>query len=456
MTLRIRYASLFLVVLVAIALPAAAQRQPISAQLKLPIHGLNLGDSADDLVYTPLTPCRIIDTRLAGGFMNGGTSRSFVVKGTTGFPAQGGTAGGCGVPTSATAVLINFVAVDPQGTGNLKGAPYPNPIPVTGSILNYQALNPNLNIANGFAFPVCDSSKSTCTFDITLFANGAGTQVVADVFGYFKRFPTEQTITSISPGVGLTGGGSSGDLVLGISTIGSTPGQVLTSTGNNVQWASAPIGPTGPTGPAGPTGATGATGAAGSSTRVTPNNMGDWYVIDDLCSTGENATNEFTNGEATTPPLGTGSFKVTTTNGNQGTALATEAYDGALVSSLTTLRYSTKTSDPATTDQPYIYIKLSDGSTIFFIPANNQTGEGATKSDVWQTWDALNGLWNLGGDSGPAGAVPLSTFGGLGITGIRIASGCGPVTTASVDHYTDDFEIAVGGATPTVYNFERN
>jgi hypothetical protein len=267
---RIGFVSVALLLVIVTVIPAAAQRQPISVDSRLPIGGQNLGDSFADLVYTPLSPCRIIDTRIAGGVLTGGSPRSFFVKGTNGFQTQGGTVGGCGVPAAATAVLLNFVAVDPQGLGNLKGAAYPNAIPATGSILNYQSLNPNLNIANAVAFPVCDSSVNTCTFDITLLANGGGTHVVADVLGYFKRFPTEQTITSISAGTGLTGGGSSGDVVLGISTSGSTPGQVLTSTGSNVQWQATPAGATGPTGPTGPTGSVGPTGAQGSTGPTGP------------------------------------------------------------------------------------------------------------------------------------------------------------------------------------------
>ena len=183
--------------------PAAALRA-----LKLEPAPLNVGDSSADLSFTPLTPCRIIDTRLAGGAIAAGSTRNFVVAGTTGFTAQGGNATGCGVPVGATSVLINFTAVNPQGLGNLKGSAYPSAIPATGSIVNYQALTPALNIANGLAFPICDPSVATCTFDMTLLANASGTDVVADVLGYFSRFKKEQVksfvVNSTSSGASYT------------------------------------------------------------------------------------------------------------------------------------------------------------------------------------------------------------------------------------------------------------
>ena len=37
---------------------------PVAAGL---VHTKTLGDAADDLVYTPVVPCRIVDTRAGGG-----------------------------------------------------------------------------------------------------------------------------------------------------------------------------------------------------------------------------------------------------------------------------------------------------------------------------------------------------------------------------------------------------
>ena len=142
-----------------------------------------LGDSATDLVYTPVAPCRIIDTRLAGGPILPGTPRNFFVA-AGGLTGQGGGAGSCGVPFGpATSVFINFVAVGPAGPGNLRafafGAVAPN-----ASIINYSNV-PGLNIANGLAVPICNPAVSACIRDLTVIADVSPTDLVADVVGFF-------------------------------------------------------------------------------------------------------------------------------------------------------------------------------------------------------------------------------------------------------------------------------
>ena len=145
-----------------------------------------LGDSGVDLIYTPVTPCRIIDTRLAGGFLS--TQRNFFVAGT-GFTTQGGTAGSCGIPLGpATAAVINFIGVDAAGAGDFRAWAYPAAAPLA-SVLNYMAV-PGLNLANGVIVPICNPAVSVCTFDISMLADGAPAQVVADVLGYFRAVDT--------------------------------------------------------------------------------------------------------------------------------------------------------------------------------------------------------------------------------------------------------------------------
>lgn len=55
-----------------------------------------LGATTSDLVFTPITPCRIVDTRLAGGPIAGNFTRSFFAINTASFAVQGGSATNCG------------------------------------------------------------------------------------------------------------------------------------------------------------------------------------------------------------------------------------------------------------------------------------------------------------------------------------------------------------------------
>jgi outer membrane protein assembly factor BamB len=177
-----------------VVVSAASAQERAAAVRKGP---LNLGDSQADLLYTPITPCRIIDTRLAGGPIAGGTTRDFRVTGTD-LSTQGGSATGCGIPAgAATAAVINFVAVNPAGPGDLRITPFGTPMP-TASILNYAAV-PGLNIANGPTVAICDPAVAACASDFTIQADSAATQVVADVQGYFRNLRAEQLPAPINP-----------------------------------------------------------------------------------------------------------------------------------------------------------------------------------------------------------------------------------------------------------------
>jgi hypothetical protein len=139
-----------------------------------------LGDSGKDLVFTPVAPCRAIDTRAAGGRLTAGVARDFDVAGT--LSGQGGAAD-CLIPFGpATAVVINIVAVDPLGAGNLAAWTFGGAVP-TASVINYRA---GVNIANGLVLPVCNPAGGSCAHDLTIQANVSDAHLVADVMGYFS------------------------------------------------------------------------------------------------------------------------------------------------------------------------------------------------------------------------------------------------------------------------------
>jgi len=162
-----------------------------------------LGSNTEDFVYTPVTPCRIIDTRLTGGPISAGTYRNFYATGVN-FSGQGGTSGDCGIPKGpAKAVVINFVALGTSspGPGNLSVTPYPSGFPLS-SIINWTA---GVNIANGIPAAICNNYYYTCTYDISVAANNNTVQVVADVLGYFAPpFATSLDVQIVFPNTPTT------------------------------------------------------------------------------------------------------------------------------------------------------------------------------------------------------------------------------------------------------------
>jgi hypothetical protein len=168
-----------------------------------------LGDTGSDLVYTPVTPCRVFDTRIAGGAMVPGAPRSFVVAGTERFEAQGGQAGGCGVPLGpATAVVVNLVAVGPSGNGHLRAWADADPLPAPpmASVLNFGTVAGLAALANGVVLPTCDAAAVgvSCPSDLRLQAYGSSTHVVGDVLGYFRKADLESALLVGAFGFGST------------------------------------------------------------------------------------------------------------------------------------------------------------------------------------------------------------------------------------------------------------
>jgi hypothetical protein len=143
-----------------------------------------LGDNATSLVFTPVPPCRIIDTTVLPAPLAAGSQIGFVVAGTQFFPEQGGQPGGCGIPFGpATAAMINFVAVGPANAGDLRAFAFGSPVP-NASIINYASV-PGLNIANGLAVPICNPAVLNCSSDLAIQVDVSDTDLVADVVGYF-------------------------------------------------------------------------------------------------------------------------------------------------------------------------------------------------------------------------------------------------------------------------------
>jgi hypothetical protein len=123
------------------------------------------------LHFFSLAPCRLVDTRNPAGVhggpaLVGGAIRTFDVS------------GGCSVPDSAKALVVNVTVTGPTAAGDLRFFPAGSPLPLA-SVIAYRAgqtraVNAVVGLGPTGAFTVrCDQASGT-------------TQLVLDVSGYFE------------------------------------------------------------------------------------------------------------------------------------------------------------------------------------------------------------------------------------------------------------------------------
>jgi hypothetical protein len=135
-----------------------------------------LGDFSRDNVYTAVTPCRIVDTRLAGGQFAGNVARAYDVDGSN-LGGQGGSTSGCGIPFGVAASAAMTITVT--------GTTGPGYITAWGlgtqplsSVLNYAAGD---TVANTTIVPVVPGVGN----DFSIYSSSGNPHVIIDVVGYF-------------------------------------------------------------------------------------------------------------------------------------------------------------------------------------------------------------------------------------------------------------------------------
>jgi len=130
-------------------------------------------------IFQPIQPCRIVDTRSSvAGNLGNGSAQSFTVRGTTGFVPQGGNSGGCGIPTSATAVSASVTTTQSAGNGYLTGWPFGQPQPNA----NFATYNTGLGMTVGADFTL----RAPGAEPSLVIANyGGPTHLIIDVTGYY-------------------------------------------------------------------------------------------------------------------------------------------------------------------------------------------------------------------------------------------------------------------------------
>jgi hypothetical protein len=140
-----------------------------------------LGDVANDLVFVPVTPCRIIDTRVIGGTIPGNASRDFDITEVSDFSFQGGATGDCGIggAGSFAAAVINFTVVSPTVAGFITAHPFGVPRPLAATV-NYVAGD----IRGNLAVVRLDQGDDAAELSVYTFAQ---THLVADIVGYYTE-----------------------------------------------------------------------------------------------------------------------------------------------------------------------------------------------------------------------------------------------------------------------------
>ena len=137
-----------------------------------------LGSLAADLVFTPISPCRIVDTRVTGARLGAGTTRNLDASNVTGnFTAQGGVASNCGIPANPAALALSVTGLNNTTTGYIRLFPF-NGSSAQGSPVPLNTVN--TTATNDIIVPACQG----CTQELKVFST-ADTHYSAFVTGYF-------------------------------------------------------------------------------------------------------------------------------------------------------------------------------------------------------------------------------------------------------------------------------
>ena len=273
-----------------------------------------LGDAAQDLSYTPVSPCRLFDTRPSQGGLGTMVPSVRRTYGATAPVASQGGPGGCTAGAGAAVALIQIGTVAPAGSGLLQGGPqgvgsFPNALILYQAGDQYgTAVAMPLNAANG-------------QFDLQVLF--AGTDLYADLLGYFKA-PSGGFVTAVTPGTGIAVTGTTAPTVAVASSYqlpqACTNGQVAKSNGSG-GWTCAADANSGGT-------VTSVTATAGGGLATTPG-AGITATGSVGIATGGVGTAQLADVSVTTPKIADGGVTAAKLASNGCTSGQILKYDGA-------------------------------------------------------------------------------------------------------------------------------
>jgi hypothetical protein len=136
--------------------------------------------------FTPMTPCRVFDTRaLANATCAGASATQRLTPGGT-LSVQ--LAGVAGVPSTATAVVLNVTALNSSGPDYISVFPHDAPRPTVS----------NLNINDAGAVPNLVTVQLSADGKVDFYSAGASIDLLADISGYYEP-GTGYLFTPVTP-----------------------------------------------------------------------------------------------------------------------------------------------------------------------------------------------------------------------------------------------------------------
>lgn len=169
-----------------------------------------LGDYDKDYTFTPVPPCRIVDTRrVVEGHFAIGEFREYFVHGDGGVTAsQGGIDTGCISPVGEPrGVMLSFIAVPFSGNGTINAYPAGDIAPERGTLLSYQKETGQKIITASAAVKtkyvlnseIDEISGLNTNKDIAVRNRRGETHLVIDVIGYYDSPNASGSVEYTSP-----------------------------------------------------------------------------------------------------------------------------------------------------------------------------------------------------------------------------------------------------------------
>ena len=181
---------------------------------------LALGSTTSQLVFTPIPPCRIADTREPGartGLLSAGIARTFDLTTDAFTKGQGGSTSCPGLPGfSHYGWSVNATVTGYSTTGFLAVYPFGGSVPAT-SLVNFGPALPA--VANSGTMTGCYG----CNDDINVVASSS-THVILDVYGYYEvptGYATGLTVTQLAGTPTSVAGGAFQSISGGICPAGT-------------------------------------------------------------------------------------------------------------------------------------------------------------------------------------------------------------------------------------------